>query len=349
MTSPVEASDPISYLRNGLEKAFGFPIYHNETVRPEDLDDLTTRRLEVEQAECFYGHKERLRASMRYLKVEIPDDPSLEELKRTFKTLGERIKNLNTWVFNETRLLNEFLEPMGTAIETYKVRYLQAFDKVVSHTEQVRQKISELDVRADFTMVAALGSVRSLGSDTSSELQRMVQAKANDELFPTKVTRAVLDRELSDRPKPDESPLTLDNGLFWIQKADNALQVCSSAIENALLEKARVLHSPALRERLEQGKGEKLIAGLLKAKSPGELAKQLVSLAEKGQGDELVRLFNLYIKKVRVQKVRMADFKPAKRTLELVDVDAVAEEFKSFVMDKFTSKGDDEITIVEIE
>jgi hypothetical protein len=349
LTSPVEASDPISYLRNGLEKAFGFPIYHDETVRPEDLDDLTTRRLEVEQAECFYGHKERLRASMRYFKVEIPDDPSLEELKRTFQALGDRIKNLDTWVFNETRLLNEFLEPMGTAIETYKVRYLQAFDKVVSHTEQVRQKISELDVRADFTMVAALGSVRSLGSDTSSELQRMVQAKANDELFPTKVTRAVLDRELSDRPKPDESPLTLDNGLFWIQKADTALQVCSSAIESALLEKARLLHSPALRERLEQGKGEKLIAGLLKAKSPGELAKQLVSLAEKGQGDELVRLFNLYLKKVRVQKVRMADFKPAKRTLELVDVDVVAEEFKSFVMDKFTSKGDDEITIVEIE
>jgi len=54
-------------------------------VRQEDLDDLAIRRVEVEQAERFYGHRENLRAAMRYLKVEIPEDPALEELKRTFQ------------------------------------------------------------------------------------------------------------------------------------------------------------------------------------------------------------------------------------------------------------------------
>ena len=349
LASPIEASDPIAFLRSGLEKAFGYPIYHEETVRQEDLDDLAIRRVEVVQAECFYGHRENLRAAMRYLKVEIPDDPALEDLKRTFQALSDRIKNLDAWVFNETRLLNEFLEPMGTAIETYKTRYLQAFDRVVSHTEQIRQKIMELDVSSDFMVVLALGKVQSLGSDPGHELQRMAQAKADTELFPAKVTRAILDRELKDRPKPDESPLTLDNGGMWIQKADAALQDCSAAIEKGLLEKARLLNSPALRERLEQGQGEKLVAGLLKAKSPEELAKQLVSLLEKGQGEELARLLNLYLKKITIKKVRLSEFKSTKHTLEHADVDDVTEEFKYFLQEKFQNLGDDELTVIEIE
>jgi len=349
LLSPADATDPIAFLRNGLEEAFGYPVYHEETVRPEDQDDLATRRHDVEQAECFYNHKEQLRAAMRYLKVEIPEEPSLEELKRTFHSLNERKKNLDSWVFNENRLLSEFLDPMGTAIETYKVRYLQVFDRVVTHTEQVRQKISELDTRPDFMSVTTLSNVISLDSDTSGEMLRTIQEKANDELFPTKVTRAVLDRELNDRPKPDESPLTLENGLSWIQKADQALQSSVNAIEDALLVKARLLYSPALRERLEQGKGEKLIDNLLKSKSPADLAKLLISTVEKGQGKDLIRLLNLYLKKIKVQRVRISDFKPLKHTLELADVDAASDEFKKFLVDQFTTKDDDEITIVEIE
>ena len=349
LASPVEASDPIAFLRIGLEKAFGYPIYHEETVRPEDLDDLITRRLEVEQARRFYGYKERLRASMRYLKVEIPDEGSLNELKRTFQTLGNRLKDLDAWAFDETRLMNEILVPIEAAIETYKVRYLQAYDRVVSHTEQMRQQIFELDVQAELKALSALGSVHSLGADTSVELNRMAQAKALDELFPANVTRAMLERELPDRPKPDESPLTLDNGMNWIQKADTALQSCSRAIESTLLEKARLLHSPALRGRLEQGKSEKLISNILKAKTPEEIANQIVTMIKKGQADELARLLNLYLQKITVQKVRMADFKPGKHTFERGDVDVVTDEFKAFLLEKFKNQGDDEISVVEIE
>ena len=349
LASPVEVSDPIAFLRSGLEKAFGYPIYHEEIVRADDLDDLATRWLEVEQAQHFYSYKERLRASMRYLRVEIPDEPSLDELKRTFHVLNGRLKDLEAWVFNETRLLNEFLDPMDAAIETYKVRYLQVFDRVVSHTEQVRQQISELDVRMDFAALTALGTVRSLGADASAELQRMAQARAASELFPAKVTRAMLERELPDRPKPDESPLTLDNGVTWIQKADAAMSACTQAVEAALLEKARLLHSPALRERLAQGKDEKIITRLLAAKSPEDVAAQIVALAQAGQADELTRLLNLYLKKINVYKVRLAEFKPAKHTLERVDVDAVTEEFKAFLLEKFQNQGDDELSVVEIE
>jgi hypothetical protein len=197
--------------------------------------------------------------------------------------------------------------------------------------------------------LAALGSVNSLGADESGELKQTARVRALGDLFPGNVTRAMLERELPDRPKPDESPLTLDNGVSWIEKADAALQACSHAIEVTLLEKARLLHSPALRGRLEQGKNEKVISALLKAKSPEEIASQIVTMIKKGQANELVRLLNLYLQKITVQKVRMADFKPARHTFERGDVDAVAGEFKSFLLEKFKNQGKDELSVLEIE
>jgi hypothetical protein len=349
LTAPVEANDPIAFLRNALEKAFGYSIYHEEIVRPEDLDDLTARRVEIEQAQRFYNHKESLRAAMRYLRVEIPADPSLNDLKREFQALGDRLKDLESWVFSESHLINEFLDPMEAAIGTYKVRYLQVFDRVVSHTEQVRQQMLEMDARADFSALKSLGTVQSLGADSSINLQRVTQETTNSNLFPLNITRAMLERELPYSPKPGESPLTLGNSAAWIEQADAALQTSVQATQEALLEKARFLNNPALRERLQQGKNEKLIAALLKAKSPEELAEQLVKMAEKGQMNDLVRLLNVYLKKISVQKLRLNEFQPTKRTLEVEDVDAVAEEFKSFLLEKFKNQGDDELLVLEIE
>ena len=45
----------------------------------------------------------------------------------------------------------------------------------------------------------------------------------------------------------------------------------------------------------------------------------------------------------------MNEFQPTKRTIEVEDVDAVAEEFKSFLLEKFKNQGKDDLSVVEIE
>ena len=347
LSAQVDPSDPIAYLRSALEKAFGYSIYHEDSVKAEDVDDLATRRTEVEQAQRFYAHKENLRAAMRYLRVEIPTE--LDDLKRTFQTLNGRLKDLETWVFNESRLENDFLNPVESAIETYKVRYLQAFDSVVTYTEQARQQILELDARADFGALAALGQVRSLGSDSSAGLRQKTGELAASKLFPAKVTRAVLERDLLYLPQPVDCPLTLGNSADWPRHADEATKACAAFINEALLEKARLLNSPTLRERLEQGRSEPLVASLLGAKSPDELAHQVMDLSKAGQSAELARLLNLYLKKIRVQRVNLGDFKPAKHTLESSDLESVTQEFKAFLLARLQNQGDDDLSVVEID
>ncbi len=171
----------------------------------------------------------------------------------------------------------------------------------------------------------------------------------NQHLFPANVTRAAMERELPYNPKPDGSPLTLENGVNWIKQADDTLQACTDAIEAALMDKARLLNSPALRQRLEQGKSEKIVADLLKAQSAEEMAGRIVSAIKKDQGPELVRLLNLYLQKINVRKIRLSDFKPTKQTFERADVDTVSDEFKSFLLENFKGEADGEISVAEIE
>lgn len=347
----VDAIDPIPFLRSGLEKAFGYPVYHEETVRQEDVDDLAARRSEVEQAGRFFAYKEQIRAAARYLAVDIPEIAGLEGLKRDLDTCRARLANLPAYLTNEARLLNEFLTPMEGAIAAYRVRYLQVFDHVVAHTEQIRQEIVDLEHSPTFHTLEALAAVRSLGADPCPDLRRAFrQALASPDLFPANLTRAAVERDLPYGPQPAGCPLTLENGPDWIARANEVLSAVSDQLQETLLSKARLLYSPALRERLEQGKHEPLLAGLIEAGSPEMLADRLLeAAADPARCAALIDLLNRYLKKIILRKVHLSDFRLGKQTLEAQDVNAVVDEFRRFLLAQFGEKSEDELIVLEIE
>ena len=61
-----------------------------------------------------------------------------------------------------------------------------------------------------------------------------------------------------------------------------------------------------------------------------------------------MELLRRYLKKLRVRKVRLADFRPSKRTVERGDVEAVVAEFRRFLLDGLAA-GEDELPVVELE
>jgi hypothetical protein len=351
LDSPVDPVDPIPFLRSGLEKAFDYPVYHDETVRTEDVDDLVTRLNEVEQAERFFGYKEQIRAAVRYLAVSIPANPELTGLKRALENCRERLVNLPAWLGSEARLMSEFLAPMSEAIASYQVRYLQALDTVAAHVEQVRQDLAAMERRPDFHALSSLAAVRSLGADPCPVLREAIrQALTSPELFPASLTRAAVERDLPYWPQPAGCPLTLENGADWMARADGVRHGVVEQVRDALLAKARLLYSPALKERLAQGKHEPLLASLLAADNAEQLAQKLVEIsANPAQCAELVELLNRYLKKIILRKVRLSDFEPGKQTIEQQDVYVVVEEFQRFLLAQFGEKGEDELIVVEIE
>jgi len=338
-------------LRNGIEKAFGYPIYHEDVVRSEDVDDLIIRRNEIDQVGRFYTYREQLRAGMRYLDVEIPATPELADLKRNLAALKQRMKDLDAGVKNETRLLNEFIQPMQEVIESYRVRYLQAFDQVVSHTEQVRQELGEVESQPDFQALKALAQLKALGADPCPAIQNLVrQLEISPDLFSASLTRAGVERDLAYWPQPANCPLTLGNSSEWITRANAALQAARESVQTALTAKVQLLLSPSLQQRLKQAEEEALIRDVLASQTSAELADKLVSYFTGSDRDALLRLLEKYLKQVIVIKIKLNEFVPSKHTFEGGEIPQLVSEFTIYLQNQITGKNpEDQTIVIEIE
>jgi hypothetical protein len=366
LSRPVEPGNPIPFLRAALDRAFGYHVYQDDPatgagrgmVRQEEVDDLAARRAEVQQAQDFFQHRERVIAAARYAAFELPADPALAEICAALRQARASLERLDELLTSEARLRSELLEPVEGAIQSYAVRYLQAFDQVTARAEQARQGIEALPGQPAYRALERLAGVRQLGSDPRPGLRQVFRDVLDEpaQLSPTTLTRAEVERRLQRWPQPPQCDLTLDNADQWRQKADEALARCQDALQAALRDKAALLHSDALRERLAQGMDAPFIAGLLAALTVEDVADYLVEtlgernrvFSEKPGFSDPVNLLTRYLKKLRVRRLRLSEFSPGKRTIEPGDVDEIVTEFRAFLLGAL-SAGDDELPVVELE
>ena len=136
----------------------------------------------------------------------------------------------------------------------------------------------------------------------------------------------------------------------WIEIASDAMGECHGTVDDSLEDKAALLHSDALRERLSQGKDHDFIAGLLRVKTIEQISAYLTQTlgGETVPEPDPIELLNRYLKKIRVHKLNLSDFHPSKRTIEEEDVDQVVEEFETFIRDGL-HVGGDELPVIELE
>ena len=350
LASPVgDPTDPLPFLRHALDKAFGYQVYENSRVSQADVDDFASRLAEIQQAQAFYKYHHRLRAVTRYVGFEVPAQAQFSEVRKAFAIGEQSLAKLDNLARNETRLIGELLEPVEKGIESYAIYYLNFFERVTVHSESIRQQISALPEGAEYRALGQLARVPQLGSDPRPTLQKTL-AQSQETLFPAEVTRAELVRTLREWPQPPGSPLTLENAGEWLQKADDALNRCRQATRDALMEKATLLHSDALRERLVQGVEQRFIACLLENDSSVAVAEYLAqTLGTEANGHaEAIAALQRYLKKIQVRKVRLADFAPSQRTLEAADIGKVTAEFREF-LERALDSGEDELPVIELE
>jgi hypothetical protein len=97
--------------------------------------------------------------------------------------------------------------------------------------------------------------------------------------------------------------------------------------------------NPGIRQRLEQGRKEPLIEALLACQTVEDVQALLVPAVLKS--DEAVAIINRYLKRIRVKRVRLADFRPSISTVEREQVAIVVQAFESFLLDHFTELSDE--------
>jgi hypothetical protein len=231
-------------------------------------------------------------------------------------------------------------------MESYRRRYLQLFDEVAAASEHTRQQLDQLPQQPPYQALTALAQLEPLGSDPRPQLQQRLKT-ARARLFP-EVARVTVVNQLREWPEPPACPLTLNNGETWLTQAESVLADAQNGMQAALHDKAALLHSDALRQRLQQGQADPFIARLLAAPDADALAVYLATTlaADPGLTDKLART----LKQIRVRKLALADFAPGKRTLERADIEPVVAEFRRFLLTALDGDTDgDELTIVELE
>jgi len=230
------------------------------------------------------------------------------------------------------------------------VRYLQAFDQVVSYTEQIRQELQGHENLPVFTTLTGLAQVKGLGEDARPVLSGKVkQLLASQDLFPATLTRAVIERDLSYRPLPSTCPLTFENATTWIQQAKGVSQAFNDLLNKSLMAKVRLLFSSALHKRLEQGIKEKFINDLLNFTDCDLLAAYLIDKITGEDSHTFLSLLERYLKKILVVHIHLSNFEPEKRTLERSDLDRLVAEFRTYLFNQLTPSENDEIQLIEID
>ena len=120
-------------------------------------------------------------------------------------------------------------------------------------------------------------------------------------------------------------------------------------VQTTLRRKLELFLNPGIRQRLEQGRKEPLIEALLACQTVEDVQALLVPAVLKS--DEAVAIINCYLKRIRVERVRLADFHPSIGTVEREQVALVVQAFESFLVDQFADLSDekDALPMLQLE
>ncbi|MBA7666425.1 hypothetical protein ES703_74506 [subsurface metagenome] len=337
-----------SHCANRSSKGFGYRVYRDEAVDADEVDDLVVRRVEIGKAKAFYGYRDRLRGVARYAGYQLPALQVLDGTRQTLFETREQLSHLSDYVESEAALLTHLLEPAEEAIQSYASRYLQAFDLATKRVGEARREIEALASSPQFQTLERMADVRQLGSDPCPALRDAFR-EALDDLPRTDVARATVERELKRWPEAPSCAMTLHNASDWLHEAEQAVERCQQILHQALVAKASLLHSDALRGRLEQGSQEPFVQGVLAADTAESLADCLVeTLGGETGSEKALGLVRRYLREIRVIKLRLSDFQPSKRTIERDDLDQVVAEFRAFLESALEGE-DDRFPVVELD
>lgn len=346
MDTDINADDPIAYWLNALEKSFGYKTYSENKSSTDEVDDLRTRRKEWQDCTAFYAEERKIRAAYRYSKLVLDKDSVVKELRPKIKSLETKLGSLESLMETPAKLHSQLLDPFGEVSDAYRTRYLQAYDEVTTKCEQVSQVISGLPQGAEFSALTLLQKIDALSGISTSLVRANLEA-CQDELFETEADRNEVERELGNRPQPVKCSLRVDDAQQYIDNADQIQARAESLVQVALVAAAKLLGQPALRENLEQGKGDPFIDAVLEATNADALASVLADQlsTDPKQADLIAK----YLKKIQVNGIRLSDFKPSKTTLEKGDITLVVEEFRAFLDFAFESDGKEQSVVVELK
>ena len=346
----VEGGDDILLLLHALKEAMGYEAFESNRADQKEVDDLANRLKNYRDIRAFLEYETDIRTAHSYCAVTLGDSRELPGARKSIESVRTKLLNLKEYIDSDVKLKTELVghfPPVagetGTIeamIRDYSSVYLPMHESVVNRIDAGRKQILDTITGNELKALGVLDGIAALQPASTEKLVENLTRLRSDIFECPSPSRASLEEYLRNGPV-HECGLSFVNALDHVQDVESAVKNAGELLDYAFRRKMEVFLNPAVRERLEQGKTEPSIAGLLACKNTDELRGYLVKAVQETPG--ILDIINQYLKRIVVKRVRIADFRPNLGTIQKDQVGKVAEEFGRFLEIQFTdNEGDDD-------
>ena len=348
--APVDGGDDIQLVLYALKEAMGYKAFDTNAASSAEVDDLANRLKNYHDIRAFLEYENELRAAREYCTAQIGEQQELSETRKAVEAVRVKLDNLKEFIDSDVRLKTELVgHPQAPAgekgtiaamIREYASVYVPMHESAVNAVEGSRRKIQDILGGADIEILHVLDGISALRPASTEKLAAHLQKLLDDVFECRSSSRISVVERLRSKPQHD-CGLSFANAAAIAETAAEAARKAEKTLEDAWRRKMEVFLNPTVRQRLEQGKAEPVIAGLLACATADELRAYFLKAVRKTP--EIAEMINRYLKRIVVKRVKIADFKPKAGTIEKDQIRSVAEEFRRFLESQFSGgEGDDD-------
>jgi hypothetical protein len=353
----LEVGDDIQIVLFGLKEALGYKAFDTNNFSQTEVDDLANRLKNYTDINKFLEFETELFALQAYCAHPLPDNKDLKKTKEIQQKVCAKLSAIQNYIDSEVILKTELIgkipaeenetETFGALIREYKTVYTALHDAVIDRAETCRNDIAKILQSNDMKALKMLEKIDALQPEVSNEIERKLSL-LTDTIFICPSSRGSIEEQIRRGPLHD-CGLSFQNATDHLNKIADTAKKSAGIFNSAFNGKLEIFMNSTIRERLEQGKAEPAIAGLLKAKTVYEIRAYLVN--ECINNSSIIEIIQRYLKRIQMKTVKLADFKPSITTVEAQQIPSVVQEFQKYLEDelKGMEKEKDSLPMLKLE
>lgn len=348
----LESGNDIDLLLYGLKEILGYQAFDTGAVSQTEIDDLANRLKNYRDLQNFISFENELLTANLYCNHQIPEHDYLQGIRKAQRKVADKLANLRSYIDSDIKLKTEFIGntppekgetgTIGKLVYEYTTVYVTLHDSVADKTEKHRKQIHDIVGGKEHKSLRILEKISALQPAVFDVLDSQLSQLAEGIFTCPDPSRRSIE-EQARRGPIHQCGLSFLNAPDHLNDAEQAADEALSIFDDALDSKMEIFLNPTVRERLKQGKSERIIAELLKCRSIAEVRSYFVKLCL--DDPSVVDTIDRYLKRIAIKSVKMSDFKPTVSTIEKEQIPALAQEFQKYLEDQISNIGADEDTL----
>ena len=347
---PVDSGDDIHLILYALKDALGYKAFDTNSAVQSEVDDLANRLRDYSNMKAFLDYETELITAHRYCSTPLGDQKEFTDVRKSIETVKARLASIRDYIDSDVRLKTELIGcfpptqgetgTIAAMIREYASLYVPLHETVVNRIDASRRQILDVMRGPDIEVLSVLDGITALQPPSTARL-RATMEELLDRLFECpSPSRASVEDQLRRGPL-HECGLSFLDATSLVRAAEEAAKRASELVDEVFRRKMEVFLNPAIRERLEQGRFEPVIDGLLRCATIDDLRDYFKKTVPSTPG--IVDTINKYLKRIIVKRVKLTEFRPRISTIQESQIDDVVKEFIEFLRTQFSDhRGDDD-------